>query len=188
MKSNLTTCIAIASACITSTLVAEPPFDRDLKQLKEQRDRAIAAASEPINRRYRESLEQLLRRATQGNDLDTALKVKTELATVSLGSATAPASRIKTTEDLTAFLAGSIWSLAIAGKDKSGATMEFKKDGKAIMVWFDDVVKTNKWWCKDAKTFHVFSERDIGKFNDDWTSFEFSVLDGSKVTGTKSIK
>jgi hypothetical protein len=52
---------------------------RDLNQLREQHDQAKAAAIEPLERRYQASLEQLLKRATQGNDLDTAIKIREEL-------------------------------------------------------------------------------------------------------------
>ena len=51
------------------------PFEQELAQLQEQRAKALATASDPINRRYAVSLEQLLRRATQANDLDSAIKM-----------------------------------------------------------------------------------------------------------------
>ncbi len=69
---------------------AETPFERDFMQLREQRDRALATASEPINRRYKESLDQLLRRATQANDLDTALKIRTELGVITVAPPATP--------------------------------------------------------------------------------------------------
>jgi hypothetical protein len=73
--------VAVAGVLIaTTTLVmAQLSFERDLAQLKEQRDQAKAAVVEPIERRYQAALEQLLRKATQGNDLETAVKVKEEL-------------------------------------------------------------------------------------------------------------
>ena len=55
-------------------------YDRQLAELAAQRDKAIAEASEPINRRYQTSLEQLLRKATQANDLDAAVKIKNAIA------------------------------------------------------------------------------------------------------------
>lgn len=62
----------------TTSLYAESPFERELADLKAQRDKALAAAIDPINRRYQASLEPLLRRATQANDLTAALKIKAE--------------------------------------------------------------------------------------------------------------
>lgn len=87
---------------------AESPFERDLKQLQEQRDKALAAvvtpldrqyqmlyeqlqrlkaerdkasavAKEPVIRSYQAGLEQLLRRATSVNDLDGVTKIKEEM-------------------------------------------------------------------------------------------------------------
>lgn len=63
----------------------EAPYERDLKQLVEQRDRALAAASAPILERFKIEAEQLLRKATQGGDLDTANRIK-----AIIGSGTAP--------------------------------------------------------------------------------------------------
>ncbi len=64
----------------TPILAAESAFERDLKQLTEQREKALAAAVDPINRRYQTSLEQLLQRATQAKDLDAAVKIRETLA------------------------------------------------------------------------------------------------------------
>jgi hypothetical protein len=55
---------------------AETAMARELKILGEIRDKAMATAAEPINRQYEQSLEQLLRRATQANELETATKIK----------------------------------------------------------------------------------------------------------------
>lgn len=74
-----------------SAFAAESPYDREFKQLTDQRDKALAAAAEPINRRYQTSLEQLLRRATTGNDLETALKIKEVLKSSDKPPVAAPA-------------------------------------------------------------------------------------------------
>ena len=110
MKYSIFTVLLLA--CIASTLLAESPFERELKQLREQRDKTVAAAVEPINRKYQVSLDQLLRRATQGNDLQAAMKIKQEMETSAASIAaltTEPpknrAARIKTE------LSGSIWSV-----------------------------------------------------------------------------
>lgn len=64
---------------ISTVVWAETSFERELAQLKDQHEKAIAAAVEPINRRHQSSLEQLLRRATQANDLAAANKIKAEI-------------------------------------------------------------------------------------------------------------
>jgi hypothetical protein len=74
--------IAIALICSAALLRAQSTHDREFTQLTEQRDKALAAAAEPINRRYQAALEQLLRRATQANNLETAVKIKSALQTL----------------------------------------------------------------------------------------------------------
>lgn len=64
------------------TLLAQTDAARELARLQEQRGEALAAAAEPINRRYQQGLEQLLRRATQANDLETAMKIKAAIASL----------------------------------------------------------------------------------------------------------
>ena len=88
MKHILSLLSLVATAPI---LWAQTDADREFKQLTEQRDRAIAAADEPINRRYAADLELLLRRATLANDLTTALKIKQTLARLGLDSPGTPA-------------------------------------------------------------------------------------------------
>ncbi len=87
---NIITLVLLATFAV-SNLFAESPVERELKLLRDQRDKAIASASEPINRRYQASLEQMLRRAMQSNDLDGALKIKQEMGVVTPPAATAPA-------------------------------------------------------------------------------------------------
>lgn len=100
-------CVAVLTSLAVSGR-AESPFERDLKQLQDQRDKALAsvitpldrqyqqlweqlqrvkaerdkasvAAKEPVLRSYQAALEQLLRRATTANDLDAAMKIKQEM-------------------------------------------------------------------------------------------------------------
>ncbi|HSJ04548.1 MAG: hypothetical protein ACAI34_25400 [Verrucomicrobium sp.] len=63
-------------------LRAESPYQRDLNELQVGRDKAVSAAVEPINLRYQASLEQLIRKATQANDLDAANQIKLALANI----------------------------------------------------------------------------------------------------------
>lgn len=76
---NHTICFIAFAALGVRSLMAVSPLERELAQMREERDKAVAAATDPINRRYQSSLEQLLRRATQTNDLDTANKIKAEM-------------------------------------------------------------------------------------------------------------
>jgi len=61
---------------LSSFAFAESDFERELKQLIEQRDKARAAAIAPIDAKFKVAAEQLLRRATQLGDLDSANKIK----------------------------------------------------------------------------------------------------------------
>jgi len=130
--------IALAFTVLPPALLAETPYEHDLKLLKEQRDRAVATAVEPINRRYKESLEQLLKRATQGNDLDTALKVKTELGTAPAvpaapkpdappGKPNAPALGAAALTDLKLQIAGTKWKFLA-----DGHLLEFRPGGTCV--------------------------------------------------------
>ena len=56
---------------------------REFEKVTLERERALAAAAEPINRRYQTSLEALLKRATVTNDLDTAVRIKQVLEKLS---------------------------------------------------------------------------------------------------------
>jgi hypothetical protein len=107
---------------------ADSDMLRNLKQLKEQRDQAVAAAIEPINRRYQTSLEQLLRRATQGNDLDLALKIKAEIQAVTSETTAPPAIDFALTPVEKA-VAGTRWQFGTIG------IVEFDRAGNSIAHW-----------------------------------------------------
>ena len=123
--------IAIVSA---SHAIAESSYERDFKQLKQQRDKALATAAEPIDRRYKDSLEQLLRRATQSNDLAAAVTIKQELdklgGTAVLPAAAQPNSKIT--------FAGSVWAWTtketLTVNSDGTATVE-RPDGKLTWQW-----------------------------------------------------
>ena len=79
----------------TGPLLAESAFVRELDQLKDQHARAVAAATEPLKRRQQGLLEQLLRRATQANDLDAAIKIREQLTTLTATAAAADTTESK---------------------------------------------------------------------------------------------
>src|SRR4051812_21608509 len=64
---------------LTGLARAESPFVREMTQLQQQRDTALAAAEDPIRRNYRTGLEALLRRATQASDLQAVALLRVEL-------------------------------------------------------------------------------------------------------------
>lgn len=84
-------------------------------------------AAVPINLRYKEELEKLLRRATQANDLDAAIKIREAIGQAP-GSAAKP--KVKTAEELAAFLDKTVWEIHDGTPDsKVEYTMTFDKNG-----------------------------------------------------------
>ena len=106
---------------------AESPYERDLAQLRAQRDKSLAAATEPINRRFKESLDDLLRRATQANDLEAAVKIKDEIKLLGIDPASATTSGIPNFTDKLMKQPWT-WTSGPGGRDK----LEFTRDGSVI--------------------------------------------------------
>ena len=65
-----------------SPLSGQTAFETELSLLQQRRDKALAAAVDPIDRRYEIALEALLKKATQAGDLDAALKLREMLKEV----------------------------------------------------------------------------------------------------------
>ena len=72
----LSVALVALTATAWPTLLQAADAAHDLDLLIADHDRAVAAALDPVNRRYVTQLESLQRRATQANDLETALKIK----------------------------------------------------------------------------------------------------------------
>ena len=171
MKNSIIIIIVSLATTATSTILAETPFEREFVQLREQRAKAVAAAVDPINRKYQATLDQLLRRATQGNDLDTAIKLKAELERVP-----------KSTETNTS--AASLRDQIIAHKwfwwDKT-EVMSFSPEGTAELVYPSG---------SRSATWEQISERKIkvttttGKFSGTHVFVEFNpTFKKGQVTG-----
>jgi uncharacterized protein with PIN domain len=116
---NLASRVAITALLVSAVLPsrAETPAERELQQLIEQRDKAIA----PINARFNAAAEQLIRKATQAGDLATVEKVKVEMANSALpGSA-------KSARELKVQLAGTTWRMPSSATVRPGlaATLNF---------------------------------------------------------------
>ena len=80
---SISVCLAAAISLALSSLSAASDTAREFDQLTLDRDKALAATAEPINRLYQTALEALQRRATLANDLDTALRIKQALEKLS---------------------------------------------------------------------------------------------------------
>ena len=114
MKYTAIVSVLLALASSSSPVRAESEYERNFKQLKDQRTKALAAAAEPINRVYASSLEQLFKRATQAGQVELALEIKKEMQSVS-GRVSTPTA-----------LFGS-WSAAFS--DSPGGSYTINSDG-----------------------------------------------------------
>src|ERR1700748_3678694 len=61
-------------------VLAESQYQKDFAQLLDQRDKALAGATAPINARFKEQAELLLQRATQNNDAAAVAEINTALS------------------------------------------------------------------------------------------------------------
>jgi hypothetical protein len=59
---------ALAVIIAASAAHAESTYEREMKQLRDQRDKAVAEATKALNTRYQQSLEQVYRRALTAKD------------------------------------------------------------------------------------------------------------------------
>ncbi len=69
---------------------ADAMFDKELNQLTERKEKEVAAALEPINRRYRASLQQLLDRARKANASDAVARISGAIVFASMGDLPPP--------------------------------------------------------------------------------------------------
>jgi hypothetical protein len=126
------TIIILISLLLAPACFAQSSFERDLTKLTEDRDKALVRVSDPIQRKYKESLEQLMQRATRNGDLDAAIKIKDAIAKIPV-SIIVTKPHPKTAQELKEFLDGTIWE--ISDKTPTGKvlyTLTFNKNGTFI--------------------------------------------------------
>ena len=127
--------ILVCSLATTLPAGAQTDAAREFKQQQEERDKALAAAAIPINQRYAAVLEQLLKRATQANDLDTAVKIRAELQKLGVTSPATGATAGAAGSDeakraaLRAQLRDSKWKM------NDGKTFTLNADGTTSSSW-----------------------------------------------------
>ena len=98
---------------------------REFERLTQEKDKELAAAAVPIMKRYQAALEQLLRRASQTGDAETAVKVGEVLK--QMGTEGKP----KTAGDLKAQLLSGNWDWWVndSCKGESLARIDFLENG-----------------------------------------------------------
>lgn len=122
---------------------AQTPHRLELDRAQRDYETATKQALDPVKRRYADTLQQLLRRATAANDLDTAVRIQEALA--QLG----PAS-------LDARLVGTKWTFPVKGKPREQQWMEFQANGVLKIGW-DQALKTWKPGAGDRVVIHPYS-------------------------------
>ena len=78
MKSSSILKFILAALIAVPPAFAESTYEREMKQMRDQRDKAVADATKALNARYQQSLDLVYRRALQAKD-PTADAIKTEL-------------------------------------------------------------------------------------------------------------
>jgi len=156
-----------ALLCPNLLCAANPELQRNLSLLQQQHEKALAAAAEPINRQYQSSLEQLLKKATDAKDFETATAIQKELAVFQVKS---PASG----PDLHAILGDTDWSW-----ERGNATpnLHFAKDGTFHHDAFNGTWKVTS--LHTARLKAAFGEFTL-TFNGDFTAYEATSGDPQK--------
>jgi hypothetical protein len=127
-----TFCLVLAASLSIET-AAEPPnagYATEFKLLAQQRDKALAEAEAPVLRRYKEALQLLQKKVTQAGDLETAMKIKEELA--KMGEA--PPNSEVSAEGTAAIFIGKKWGWFV-GEDEQASrhgVLEFRENGVLI--------------------------------------------------------
>ena len=126
MKTSPHITIAIVLCSLASVAHGESTYERDLKQIIDQRDKAIAAAAAPIIARSKADAAQLLRRATQAGDLDAANKIKEFIGT------TTPVVQGGPVKDLRKQLAGTMWKAVPSSPLRGGLAASLTFTEKSV--------------------------------------------------------
>ena len=133
---------------------AQTQFEGELVKLKHEHDKALAAATAPIDKKYLAALEDLLRRATKTNDLDAALKIRSALeAFNSERSAAIDPSQIKTKHALGKALLGTKWSFARTPEDARKTTFTFTLGEDSQVLWADK--SKGNWRLVDPRSIEI---------------------------------
>jgi hypothetical protein len=168
--------VVFTLACAVRSALAESEVEKELGKLRDNRHKALASVSEPIERVYTLALEELLRRAMQANDLEGAVKIRAELKGRGVNSA--------------ASLAGEAPAVVKAGKISAETLTKTPWAFAVPSIKFNDVWTFNPdktWqgktgakgtWNLDADGLRV----ENGKF---WSSFS---LDGEMTKEGLSLK
>jgi hypothetical protein len=107
--------------CACQTM-GQTAYKLELDRAHQEYETAVKQALAPIDRRYAETLQQLLQRATAAGDLETVTKVKEILDQ-------------KSDAGIATRLAGSRWSFPVKNTPREQQWIEFSDDGMLGVGW-----------------------------------------------------
>jgi hypothetical protein len=122
----------LAALIAVPVAFAESTYEREMKLLRDQRDKAVADATKALNARYQQSLDLVYRRALQAKD-PTADALKTELETLGpvRPAAAAPAAPPPAAASLPRTMVGT-WKVVHIGNHRE--KWELKDDGTCAIT------------------------------------------------------
>lgn len=148
---------AIFHLAFAIALHAATPEELQFQQLKQQRAKAPAGASEMLDQRYRTSLEQMLKLPGLASQQELARQIQAELQATAgakaAGAATAtpkplsaPAGRTVTKSELKKLFENSQWRVTQPSRGKDAVYFTFTKEGKfAQSVVFERMARYQYW-------------------------------------------
>lgn len=160
VQMNLNWLLLVLFGLLVSDADAQSSALRDFEKLKEQRDKAIQAATQPVQEKYLAALETLLQNAIRSGDVDGAAKLKAEFEAAQ-GTMTP------------AFVIG-VWK--IARPDGGRTVYIIEPEGKAYFIGGDGKSYSNVWKIEGRKLI-------IGPPGDDGRFTGTFVVDGAGMKG-----
>ena len=169
--------LALALATHTALTVAAfaqtGTYNSEYERLQKDYETATKQALDPLQKRHAAALQQLLRKATQAGDLETALKVKEALEKItpappsSTRNATTGASKRAA---LTANLTSSKWAVFDTPTQKRIDTQIFNPDGTCTGRL------NGKWEALSGDTVRISANAQTydGTINEAGTQIEFT--------------
>ena len=142
---------------------------------------AVKQALEPVRRRYADTHQQLLKRATAANDIDTAVKIRDTLSQLEASASTGSSPERR--------FVGTRWTFPVRGKSTEQQWIEFRPSG-VLQIGWDSALKNWKLLSDNRVELHPYSSAKYTftiEFDSDFRkgSFVDSEFKGQPVERTK---
>lgn len=164
--------LATLAALTASAFAQSGTYKSDYERLQRDYEAATAQALDPVKKRHADALQQLIRKATQASDLETAVKAKESLDQLfppkqATGNATTGASKRAA---LAANLTSSKWAVFDTPTQKRIDTQVFNVDGTCAG-------RLNGRWeavSDDEVKIYANSQTYAGTMNGSGTQIDFT--------------